>query len=117
MTFYREKLEKAALRATMEFRRPITIESLRARCKSLHHTKPRWFVMAYLHATGDYSMPQIARALKMADHTTVLYGLRRAHGHDGKPPKRKHEVEPLWNKEHFQNIVDADGFTQAREAA
>ena len=117
MTFYREKLEKAAMRESVEFRRPITIESLRARCKSLRHTEPRWFVMAYLHATGDYSMPQIARALKMEDHTTVLYGLHRAHGHDGKPTKRKYEVEPLWNKERFINMVAADGFVSEREAA
>jgi SRSO17 transposase len=64
--------------------------------------------MAYMHATGRYSMPQIARALHLKDHTTILHGLRRAHGHDGKPSKRKNQIEPLWKKDQFVNMVRAD---------
>lgn len=54
-------------------------------------------------------MPQIARALRLKDHSTVLHGLRRAHGHDG---KLIHKHEPLWTKEQFQNMAFADGVMQ-----
>jgi hypothetical protein len=108
MTFYRKTLERAAKWASIEFDRLVTVEALRTKSKSPYHAEPRWFVMAYMEATGRFSMPQIARALNLEDHTTVLYGLRRAHGHDGKPAKRKHNLEPLWKKERFENMVLAD---------
>lgn len=108
MTVYTEILEKAAKWASIEFERLITVQSLRAKTKAQSHTRPRWFAMAYMHATGRYSMPQIARALKLDDHTTVLYGLRRAHGHDGKQAHRKHTNEPLWDSERFKNMVAKD---------
>jgi chromosomal replication initiation ATPase DnaA len=108
MSTYAKTLEKAAKWASIEFERLITVQTLRAKTKAVTHTHPRWFAMAYLHATGRYSMPQIAKALHLKDHTTVLYGLRRAHGHDGKPPKQKHNFEPLWKKERFENMVLAD---------
>lgn len=108
MTFYRNTLRQAAKRASVEFDRLVTVEALQANCKSQYHAQPRWFVMAYMHATGRYSMPQIARALKLKDHTTILYGLRRAHGHDGKSAKRKHTHEPLWKKDQFVNMVRED---------
>jgi DNA-binding GntR family transcriptional regulator len=99
MTFYRKTLEQAAKRASLQFDRLVTVEALRANCKSQYHAQPRWFVMAYM---------QIAKALNLKDHTTILYGLRRAHGHDGKPAKRKHNYEPLWSKERFENIIRED---------
>ena len=108
MTFYRNTLERAAKWASIELDRLVTDEALRDRCKSQHNVKARFYVMAYMHATGRYSMPQIATALNLKDHTSVLHGLRRAHGHDGKGTKHKHVYEPLWNKEHFQNIMRED---------
>jgi hypothetical protein len=103
MSTYAKTLEKAAKWASIEFGRLITVQTLRAKTKAVTHTHPRWFAMAYLHATGRYSQPQIAKALHLKDHTTVLYGLRRAHGHDGKDRN-----EPLWNKEQFKNMVKLD---------
>ena len=105
MSTYAKTLEKAAKWASLEFDRLVTVQTLRAKTKAVTHTHPRWFAMAYMHAMGKYSMPQIARALHLDDHTTVLYGLRRAHGHDGKDHR-----EPLWNKEQFENMVKRDGF-------
>ena len=67
-------------------------------------TRTRYFVMAYLHECG-WSMPRIAKALGLKNHTSVLYGLRRAHGHDGKLPYLR---QPLWNKELFKNRVAED---------
>ena len=108
MSYYTATLEKAAKWASIEFNRLITVQSLRAKTKAQTHTQPRWYVMAYMHATGRFSMPQIARALHLEDHTTVLYGLRRAHGYDGKPAHRKHTNTPLWDSERFKNMVAAD---------
>lgn len=108
MSTYAKTLDKAAKWASIEFERLITVESLRAKTKALRHAQPRFFAMAYMHATGRFSLPQIARALHLKDHTTVLHGLRRAHGHDGKTPKNRHMKEPLWNKERFMNMVAAD---------
>jgi len=108
MRTYKNTIEQASKWASIEFNRLITVEALRRQCKSPAHTEPRWFVMAYMHATGRYSMPQIARALHLKDHTTILHGLRRAHGHDGKPSKRKNQIEPLWKKDQFVNMVRAD---------
>ena len=107
MSTYARTLEKAAKWASIEFNRLITVQTLRAKTKAQSHTQPRWFAMAYMHAMGKYSMPQIARALHLDDHTTVLYGLRRAHGYDG---KFKHGCrnEPLWKKEQFTNMVRED---------
>lgn len=106
MTTYTETLEKACKWASIEFDRLITVQSIRAQTKALAHGRPRFFAMAYMHATGRYSLPQIAHALKLSNHTSVLYGLRRAHGHDGKGPAASRE--PLWNKEQFENMVRQD---------
>lgn len=109
MSFYKETLEKAAARATKEFGRPITTQLLKAKTKARSHTEPRYFVMAYMHATGRYSQPQIAKALGLEDHSTVLHGLRRAHGHDGKFLTGPKQIKPLWKKEQFENMVFLDG--------
>lgn len=107
MTYYTDTLEIAARRASAEFGRRITVRSLRTRCKTKEYTRPRWFCMAYIHATGRYSLPQIANMFKLKDHTTVLYGLRRAYGHGD---KESHRGEPLWKRERFENMVFMDGF-------
>lgn len=106
MSFYEETLEKAAKWASIEFERLITVKSLRTDSKVLSVSYPRFFAMAYMHETGRYSLPQIARALNLTNHTSVLHGLRRAHGHDGK--KVAQRKEPLWTKELFQNAVRKD---------
>ena len=108
MTFYRNTLNQAAKRASVEFDRLVTVESLRSKSQSPFHSQPRWFVMAYMHATGRYSLPQIAKALQLKNHSSVLYGLRRAHGHDGKSLNLIHGKPTLWKKDHFVNMVKAD---------
>lgn len=107
--FYSDILEKAVKRASIQFDRLITVNRVREVCKANSRTRPRWFCMAYMHAIGRHSQPQIAKAFQLSDHTTVLYGLRRAHGHDG---KLLHRFDPLWNKELFENLVRLDGFTE-----
>lgn len=68
--------------------------------KITRFTHWRYYSMAILHAYG-FSLPRIASILGFKDHTTIINGLRRAHGHDGK----KLKGEPLWTKEHFEKIV------------
>ena len=116
MSFYANIFNWALARASVQFDREVTLEAVLATCKARYHVEPRWFCMAYLHATGRYSMPQIARALGLKDHTTVLFGLRRAHGYDGKPITIKRKgvnskvyPRPLWKKEQFKNMVAQDG--------
>jgi len=114
MSFYRDILDKAALRASIEFRRLVTVESLREDSKAITITQPRHFAIAYMHAIGRHSMPQIARAFGRTDHTTVLSSLRRAHGHDGggfqQRGGKREPIEPLWKKEQFENMVRLDGW-------
>ncbi len=64
----------------------------------------RFYSMALMEAHG-VSQPRIAKVLDLKDHTAVLHGLRRAHGHDG---KLLHKQEPLWKKEHFEKLVLID---------
>ncbi len=115
MSFYRDILDKAALRASVEFRRLVTVESLKDNSKSISITHPRHFAIAYMHAIGRHSMPQIARAFGRQDHTTILSSLRRAHGHDGGGFQlrngERQPIEPLWKKEQFENMVRLDGWT------
>ena len=106
MTYYSDTLEKAAKWASIEFNRLITVQALRADTKAIAHSHPRFFAMAYMHATGRFSLPQIARAFKLKDHTTVLHGLRRADGHDGKG--KTANKTPLWDSERFKNMVRQD---------
>jgi len=105
MSFYMPKLKLALKRASAEFERSVTLEEIQDPGKHRHSSRPRWFCMAYMAAAGDYSQTKLGEMFKR-DHTTVLYGLRRAHGHDGKFIN-KHE--PLWTKEHFRNLVALDG--------
>ncbi|MEL6754974.1 MAG: helix-turn-helix domain-containing protein [Pseudomonadota bacterium] len=109
MSRYNKTLSKAAVWASKEFNREISLESLRSKTKSPYYTKPRFFVMAYMRATRRFSLPQIALALQVKDHSTILYGLRRAHGYDGKLVER---FTPLWNKEQFENMVAEDNTCQ-----
>lgn len=118
MTFYRDTLNGAIKWASIEFGGLITVKMVQSKTKARSVVKARWFVMAYLYATGRYSMPQIATALNLSDHTTVLYGLRRAHGHDGKPcliTKKKVTPKPLWKKEQFVNMVRRDGYLRPQK--
>ena len=106
MTTYTQTLEKAAKWASIEFNRLITVEALRSKSRAISVSHPRFFAMAYMHAKNKYSMPQIAHAFGLEDHTSVLHGLRRAHGHDGKG--RTAGRKPLWKKDQFVNMVRAD---------
>lgn len=106
MSFYEETLKKAAKWATMEFERVITVERLRDPSRSPTVSHPRFFAMAYMDARGIYSQPQMAAALHLEDHTSILHGLRRAHGHDGKGIAA--QKEPLWKKERFKYMVRVD---------
>lgn len=105
MSFYTDKLKLALKRASTEFDRVVTLEEMQDPGKHRHSSQPRWFCMAYMAAAGDFSQVSLGKMFKR-DHTTVLYGLRRAHGHDG---KLIHQHEPLWTKEHFENLVALDG--------
>lgn len=119
MTFYRDILSKAAARASIEFDRLITVESLVSKSKALSVVHPRYFAIAYMHAIGRFSLPQVAKAFGLSDHTSVLHALRRAHGHDGKLVQTTRykrnawvEMPPLWKKELFVNMVFVDGFSE-----
>lgn len=106
MTFYAEKMQQALKRASIEFDRPITLRDIHAPTRYKHAKEPRWFCMAYMHVAGGYSQTVLGKIFKR-DSTTILHGLRRAHGHDG---KLIHHHEPLWTKEHFVNLAARDGF-------
>ncbi len=62
----------------------------------------RYYAMGVLWAHG-FSQPRSAMILGYDDHTSILNGLRRAHGHDG-----KFSGEPLWTKEHFEKVALCD---------
>lgn len=101
-----EHLRRACVHASVEFGRVITVEHLRDRSKARSSVHPRYYVMAYLKAyKPSYSQPQIAHGLNMRNHTTVLHGLRKAIGWDGKG-----EAQPLWKKEHFEKLAREDRF-------
>lgn len=124
MTFHADILAKAAVRASQKFNRLITVETLKSKTKARSVVIPRFYAIAYVHAIGRYSLPQLARFFGFSDHTTILHALRRAHGHDGKPIQTTRykgkawiELEPLWKKEHFENLVFQDGFTDKAVAS
>ena len=98
--------------ATIEFGRLITVKDMVGPSKCRAYTDPRWFCIAYMHAIGTKSLPQVGNAFNR-DHTTILYGLRRAHGPDGKWFKGRPQPEPLWTKEHFINLVVRDGLRES----
>ena len=101
-------LKRALVHASNHFERLITAEWIRSGVHMPAHSEPRFYIMAYLYEYDQprFSMPNIAAMLHLTDHTSVLHGLRRAHGHDGKGVALK--KEPLWTKEHFKNLVAAD---------
>lgn len=118
MSFYDTILEKAARRASVEFKREITVEALKEKSKMRCIVYPRYFAIAYMHAIGRFSLPQVAKAFGFSDHTTVLHALRRAHGHNGELVQTTRyknrawvKMEPLWKKERFENLVYLDGYT------
>lgn len=102
----REWRELCAKHASREFKQRIHPEGLLAhqgKWDSL--TEWRFYAMAILQAHG-FSMPRTAAILGFSDHTSILHGLRRAHGHDGKGIAVK--KEPLWKREHFEKIALGD---------
>ncbi|MCR9195067.1 MAG: hypothetical protein NXH88_10060 [Hyphomonas sp.] len=111
-------LQRALVHASRYFERLITVEALRSGQQYSFHARPRWYVQAYLYAydSSRFSMPNIAAMLHLANHTSVLHGLRRAHGHDG---KLLHKFDPLWTKEHFEKLarVDRDGVKVLKASA
>jgi len=67
-------------------------------------SKARYFVLCYLQAMPQgFSMPQMARMVRFDNHTSVLYALRRGHGHDG---ALLHKYEPHWSKKLFQDLLN-----------
>jgi chromosomal replication initiation ATPase DnaA len=54
-----------------------TPETVTSPGREQHLTHARWAVMMALHDAG-WSTPRIGRALDNRDHTTVLYGLKKA---------------------------------------
>lgn len=111
MAFTSDILREAVKWASIEFNRLVTVEQVTSPGKHKPNLGPRWFCMAYMHAIGTKSLPQVGRAFNR-DHTTVLHALRRAHGYDGKWKKGTTRKEPLWTKEHFVNLVTRDGFIE-----
>ena len=94
--------KRALERASVFFRRDITLNDLRKRCRSPQYSRPRFFVMAYLRAQKEkpLSYPQIANILRLKDHTSVLHGEDRA--------------RTLWPEIDFDQMVQED-FTPVRE--
>lgn len=105
MSFYMPKLKLAMQRASEEFGRKINLEDLRDPSKHRCLMEPRWFCMGYMHMTGNYSLSKLGEMFKR-HHSTILHGLRKAHGHDG---KLAHKESALWTKEHFENLLFLDG--------
>ena len=103
--FMSDYVKRGLVHASRELERVVTLEMVYDRTKTRLCVHARWYVMAYMHAFGRFSLPKIARAVKREDHTTVLHGLRCAHGHDG---KLLHKYKPLWTKEHFEKIAAED---------
>lgn len=95
--------ELCAKHASREFGRIITVKDLGAdQGKFRPMLWWRYYAMGVLWAHG-FSLPRSAAVLGYDDHTSILNGLRRAHGHDGKLKN-----EPLWTKEHFEKVALAD---------
>lgn len=66
----------------------------------------RQFLCCYLQALpSNFSQPQIADMLCLSNHTSVLYALRRGHGHDGKLLQK---YEPKWPKALFERFAKED---------
>lgn len=116
MTFYKDILKDAAKHASIEFDRLVTVEQIRDKTKVRSVVAPRHYCVAYMHAIGRFSLPQVAIAFNRNDHTTILNSLRKAHGHDGRGFQVRNGVrepiEPLWNKELFVNLVRRDGYLE-----
>lgn len=55
----------------------LTFDELTTPSRARELVSIRWRAMAAIHATGRYSLPSIAAALGLKDHTTVINGLRR----------------------------------------
>ena len=80
----RFKLDEAISVCRLYFpKQPISRQFIRTPCKQEQYTRPRWFIMAYLREAG-FSFPQIAHMVGMRDHTTVMHGVKKAHGLWGK---------------------------------
>jgi hypothetical protein len=95
--------EICAKRASQEFARRISPDEIVASNGRCRREKDwRFFSIALLRA-HDFSLTRIAAILGYKDHTSVLNGLRRAVGHDGKLGN-----EPLWKTEHFKKIALMD---------
>lgn len=103
--FMSDYVKRGLVHASREMERVITPEMVYDRSRRRLNVHARWYLMAYMRAFDRFSLPRIAWALKQKDHTTVLHGLRCAHGHDG---KLLHKYEPLWTKEHFEKIAAED---------
>lgn len=116
MSFYNRILSEAVKHCSIEFGRVVTVGDIKANSRARLFGRPRWFSMAYMHAIGEYSLTQIAEAHNLRNHTSVLHGLRRAHGYDGVPVfstrgGKPFKLEPLWTKKKFEGLVYRDGFT------
>lgn len=66
--------------ASVYFGEPVTRAYIRERTKRREVVYRRFFVMAYMrwHDPKKLSFPVIARILGMADHTSVMHGVRKA---------------------------------------
>ena len=66
----------------------------------------RRFLCCYLYALpNNLSQTQIADMLCLGNHTSVLYALRRGHGHDGKLLQK---YKPTWEKALFKRFAEED---------
>ena len=82
-TAFNDALEEAKLFFNKSF---LTREFVSNRRKTRGLVRIRWFMMAYMRARdpNHYSYPVIASAFKLKDHTTAIYGVRKAHENWGK---------------------------------
>ena len=57
----------------------MTLDGLRAPCRRLHIARPRQIAMHCIRRLCPHmSYPEIARLLNLRDHTTVIYGAKKA---------------------------------------
>lgn len=104
MSLYRRHINSALSHYQELTGEEYTYEEMRLPNGSRALSKARYFVICYLHTMPErFSLPQIQRMLNFGNHTSVLYALRRGHGHDGALVDR---YTPYWTKRLFQDLID-----------
>lgn len=83
MSVSKSNLERACEAASTFFDMSISPKFVREPTKMQTTVRVRFWVMAWLRKCSDLSYPQIASALHMRCHTSVIHGERRAYSNWG----------------------------------